>query len=302
MKKVLLFFICLILPFSVKAAAYTYPRTDEDLRVSKDIQIDYQIIDEIKRTPSVNAEDKIYDFADLLTDDEEKKLAELFNNFIDIYRMDLALVTINENPYSVLPDYYSNQDYYTMRFADDFYDYNDFGIGDTYDGLDIVVDMSNRYIWISGTGRAKEIFTDSVLNGILDYSYKYFKGGDYYGGIYDTVFLLSEEFDIPLEEQLGINYVSSRDRAKYYSYLAITLVSAIISTVIFAAVNISRCKQAKLATTANNYLHVNGINVINDIMINKHVTSHHISSSSGGGGGGHIGGSGISHSGGGHHF
>ena len=55
-------------------------------------------------------------------------------------------------------------------------------------------------------------------------------------------------------------------------------------------------------TTANNYLHVNGINVINDIMINKHVTSRHISSSSGGGGGGHIGGSGISHSGGGHHF
>ncbi len=302
MKKVLLFFICLILPFSVYASGYTYPRTDEDLRVNKNIQIDYQIIDEIKRTPSVNADEKIYDFADLLTDEEDKKLAELFNNFIDIYRMDLALVTINENPYSILPNYYTNQDYYTMRFADDFYDYNDFGIGDTYDGLVIVVDMSNRFIWISGTGRGKEIFTDSKINGILDYSYKYFKGGDYYGGIYDTVFLLSEEFDISLEEQLGINYVSSRDKAKYYSYLAITLVLSIISTVIFTSINISRCKQAKIASSANNYLHVNGINVINDIMINKRVTSHVISSSSGSGGGGHIGGSGISHSGGGHHF
>jgi len=46
-------------------------------------------------------------------------------------------------------------------FADDFYDYNGYGIGTRKSGLLMLVNMQNREIWISTCGDAIDIFTDN---------------------------------------------------------------------------------------------------------------------------------------------
>ena len=84
-------------------------------------------------TPTVDASEKVYDFAELRSDSEEKSIYNEITGLIDEYNLDAAVVTINYNNKSSAKSY-----------AEDFYDYNDFGVGSTKDGLIFLIDMDNR--------------------------------------------------------------------------------------------------------------------------------------------------------------
>ena len=83
--------------------------------------------------------------------------------------MDMAIVTINNNNKNS-----------AMVYADDFYDYNNFGINSTNDGLLFLIDMDTREIWISTTGKAILYYDDYRINNILDTTFSYIVNGDYY--------------------------------------------------------------------------------------------------------------------------
>ncbi|SMP43085.1 TPM domain-containing protein [Anoxynatronum buryatiense] len=53
-------------------------------------------------------------------------------------------------------------------FADDYYDYNGYGIGPEASGLLMLVNMAEREVWISTTGEAIDIFTDQRIDAITD--------------------------------------------------------------------------------------------------------------------------------------
>lgn len=305
-KYILIILTCLLIPSTVFASTDTYTRTYDDLRVNKSgISVSNSNIGIIMNTPSVNASEKIYDYADLLTDSEEEQLFELINQFITAYSTDFALVTIRENPYSKTEDDYSlYQDSYSMKFADDFYDYNDFGIGSDYTGVLFLIDMSNRYIWISSTGGAEQYFYYESVYDLLDYSYTYFTAGDYYKGIVESIYLMSGEYAHDLNYYTDGNYVTIKEKNAQSAGIITILVISTIATIIFVSVNMSKCKMAKIAKNAADYQRVIGVNIVNDILVNTSHTSHKISSDSGGysGGGGHFSSSGSHHSGGGHHF
>ena len=72
MKKIVLSLIIFLLPIVSFASTNTYPRTEDDLRINSWITVTEENKDNILNTPSVNEEEKIYDFADLYTDEEEK--------------------------------------------------------------------------------------------------------------------------------------------------------------------------------------------------------------------------------------
>ena len=86
-------------------------------------------------TPVVDETKKIYDYANLITDEEEIELYNKVQEFINKYNMDMVIVTINSNPKSS-----------SMEYADDFYDYNNFGKGTNKSGLLFLIDMQNRKI------------------------------------------------------------------------------------------------------------------------------------------------------------
>ena len=78
---------------------------------------------------------KIYDYGNLLTDTEETYLKGLVNNYISKYNYDMVIVTKSN---------YSATDTAMMNYADDFYDYNNFGIGNTKDGILLFLNVDRQ--------------------------------------------------------------------------------------------------------------------------------------------------------------
>lgn len=161
--------ICLIIS-NVLASTTTYTRTKDNLQVASDIEVTNSNMNLILKTPKVNEEEKIYDFAELLTEEEEQILYDEITEYISKTNMDMAVVTINDNNKTS-----------AMNYADDFYHYNYFGKGNTHDGLLFLIDMDNREMWISTNGEAIIMYDDDRLDRILDKTYDKISQKDYNG-------------------------------------------------------------------------------------------------------------------------
>ncbi len=295
MKKIILSLIIFLLPIVSYASTNTYPRTEDDLRINSWITVTDDNKDNILNTPSVNEEEKIYDFADLYTDEEEKNLYSAVFDYSQRRNLDLVIVTINDNFET------------TEEYADDFYDYNNFGYGSDRDGLLFLVDMDNRYVYLSGTGAAMTLYPDYECNMITEEIYTYFSDQRYYDGTSQMIKTLDTYYEISYNN--GDEYKYDKSEVNYLYVFIFAAVCTIIGIIIL----IKRNDLVKVATTSEEYLDKNskGVHKIKDIVVGHTVTKHRIehtsSSSSGGGGfsgggGGHISSSGSSHSGGGHKF
>ncbi|WP_434778735.1 TPM domain-containing protein [Neisseria sp. Ec49-e6-T10] len=107
-----------------------------------------------------NKDIKIYDYAQLFTQTEKNNLSQIAQDIAKNERIDIAVVTTNK------PNGKTSRDY-----ADDFYDAYQFGYGEDRSGLIMLINMKEREIWISTTGKAIDIFTDQKINLILDSIY-----------------------------------------------------------------------------------------------------------------------------------
>lgn len=116
--------------------------------------------------------DFVVDQADLFTDADEAVLQAQAASLGAEYAMDVVIVTTS-----------NAEGKSSMAYADDFFDYNGYGVGENYDGLLMLIDMDNRQVWISTSGKAIEIFTDARIEGILDdiFAGDKMAAGDYFG-------------------------------------------------------------------------------------------------------------------------
>lgn len=121
---------------------------------------------------SVNASPvRVVDNADLLQQDEANELISLIDTVSQKHNVDVVLVTVNSTNGKTLE-----------AFADDFYDYNGYGMGSERSGILMLVDMDSRTIWFSTRGYCTYAFTDygiyqledTVIDEIIDKGY--FKG------------------------------------------------------------------------------------------------------------------------------
>jgi hypothetical protein len=90
--KILFLFIFLLISTNVYAVE-TIPRTEENLGVSKHWNITSSNKDNILRTPKVNVSEKIYDFAGVISDEQELELRTQINNYIETSNMDMVVIT-----------------------------------------------------------------------------------------------------------------------------------------------------------------------------------------------------------------
>jgi uncharacterized protein len=67
----------------------------------------------------------------------------------------------------------------SMVYADDYYDYNGFGVDSQNSGLLLLINMADREVWISTTGRAIDYFTDSRIEEMIGNITRHLKNGDY---------------------------------------------------------------------------------------------------------------------------
>lgn len=263
----LLLIDCMIVNAEVK----TYERTEDNLGIWNSINVTEDNKQNILNTPKVDEDEKVYDFADLFTLDEKKELYDSIQTYIKKFNMDMVIVTINENNKSS-----------SMEYADDFYDYNYFGINDSKDGILFLIDMDTRHIYITTTGKAIKKYNDSRIDDMLDKAYNFMISEDYFEAA-----------------QAFIDEASTTDFTAWILMGVFSFVVATIPTVFFIFKN----RMVRKATEANRYMEENSLKITSarDVFITTHTVRHAIQTSSSSSST-HSSSSGSSHGGGGRSF
>lgn len=297
MKKVifsLIFSLSILMNSIVYGSVKTYERTVDNLGISDDIEQTRTVINAALKTPKVDASEKIYDFADLLDEVEEEMLYDDVMDFILEHNMDMAIVTIDDN-----------NKYAAMKYADDFYDYNDFGIGSDHTGVLFLIDMDTREMWISTTGDAIFMYTDARIDNILDECYYYISDEDYY----ETADAFISEANryankgVPSGVEVDID-----SGIEFFQVIGVGAFFCFIFSLIFVFINKAKHTTIHKATEAGHYLVKNSFVVTDskDVFVSTHTNKIYDPPSSSSSGGGrsstHRSSSGRSHGGGGRRF
>ena len=292
MKKLyILITLLLFLPLNIYASTKTYERTeDNNYGVNKKWEINSSNINNVLNSKKVDSSEKIYDFADILTDDEEKKLYEKIMNFIYKYKTDFVILT-DDIPYTYDK---VNEDY-----AVDFYDYNDFGIDfDKYSGIILFRNNyeEDRYYDMYLFGDSQLYFDQYRKDESLDGIYYYLSNKIYLNGFSKFIDYCDKYYSNGIPNDLKAYYVDdygylhfdSNYKEPYKAPIIGILIIDIIVTLIVMLVLISKNRMVKTKLNIIEYFDKKSLNFTkNDVkFVRSYVTSHtHESSSSGGGGG-----------------
>ena len=226
--------------------------------------------------------ERVYDYADVLTDEEEDDLRTLIGTVENEIGADLVIVTINE---SVLEKYgYDYNTDYAWEFciesyADDFYDNNNYGYNKIHGDGALLLDNwyegelgSEKGTTFSTCGRLVDAYTDYMVDEVLDDVYDWVES-DPYRAYKSFVENVREDM---LYEIQGVSI-------PVFAVLAVSVVVAGI----YIAVHL-KVKEGKKTTVPSTYVSEGSIHfhVRTDDLINRYVTSRVIQTSSSGSGGG----------------
>lgn len=276
----------ILLPTTVNAEVTTYNREElKNYGVNKKWNINTNNKDNILKTYAVDSNQKIYDFSNVLTDEEEQKLTERMHNFTEKYKIDIVILTDN---------YQYTEDSQNTTFATDFYDYNDFGINyEKYDGVMLFRNTyeQNSYFDAYSFGNAQLYFYDTRLSNTLDYIYDDIHNEAYYSGFNKFIDKMEEYYN---EGKLTDYYVDEsgflqkQKTASYYlKMIGLSMIIALVITGIIIYTLIKKNKMVLKATKATVYMNKEKSKITNvqDNFITSNTTSYVISSDTSSGGG-----------------
>lgn len=230
----------------------------------------------------------VVDEANLLTPQQEEDLAVYAESIINEYGMDVAIVVVS-----------SLDGKSAQAYADDYFDYNGYGIGDDDSGVLFLLAIDDREYAISTYGKAIDALSDRDIDELLDCVYNEFVSGNYYLGLRTYLDNLENEF---------YDYAQSGKPGKP-NYASIGIISLAVGAgaggIGLAAMR-SGMKTAKPQVGARSYLTENSFTlpVNQDTFLYTRTSRTPIPSSSSGGGRGstHTSSSGRSHGGGSRRF
>ena len=257
----------------------------------------------------------IVDKAGVLTSEQVDDLTQTASDLRNLYEMDVVIVVVTDL------DGQSAQDY-----ADDYYDYNGYGVGDDYSGVLLLIATESRDWWISTCGEAIYVLTDYGIESIFSDFSGYLSVNDYYHAFETYLDCLPEYFDAyysgnPIDGYSG-NYSGpgsytpgDADDTVYYeddSFGIFEILFSLVAGCVVAGIAVlimSAQMNTKLPqNSARNYLNQSSYQLHghSDMFLYSNVTKvrRESSSSSSGGGGSstHRSSSGRSHGGGGGKF
>lgn len=122
----------------------------------------------VETIPDHRLQPRLVDNADLLTETEENELLAKLDEISERQQCDVAVVTV-----------LSTEGKTPMDFADDFYDYNGYGMGENADGILLLISMEDRDWWMSTSGFGITAFTDAGLNYISEKFLTSLSNGEY---------------------------------------------------------------------------------------------------------------------------
>lgn len=234
---------------------------------------------------------RLVDDADLLSDTEEAQLLSLLDEISQRQNCDVAIVTVD-----------SLDGKSATEYADDFYDYNGYGMGDRDDGILLLVSMEYRDWAISTYGFGITAFTDSGQSYITSQFLPDLSDGNYYNA-FEKFASLCDSFIT--QARNGSPYDYGRHPKEPVNPLWIPgalLIGAVVAFIVLLIMK-SGHKSVRTQRAAAEYICRDSFHVTesNDIYLYEHTTRAAIPqathSSSGGGSSTHSSSSGRSHGG-----
>lgn len=249
-----------------------------------------------QRANTESPAERVFDYADKLTEEEEDALRAQIAETEDRIGYDIVIVTLNETLEEYVKEYEPiigpvEPYQYTMVYADNFYDENKFGYNAPYGDGVLLVDNWYRekdgkiHSWLTTTGRAIDEYSQEAIDSTLSLALETVDEDPY--GAYSKF----------------VSYVGIDLGETYLIPGFISLPAALIIGLVFFLVHRGG-KRGKKTITSTTYVESGRpkIREQQDIYLTKTVTKRKIERSSGssGGGGSHTSAGGRSHGGGGH--
>ena len=230
---------------------------------------------------------RMEDYADLLSSYEEENLRNMLDEVSEELQFDIVIVTTNS------PGGKSSQDY-----ADDFYDYNGYGMGDNFDGALLLINMEYREWHVSTTGYGMTAITNSEVQDIGDEIVEYLSYGDYSEAFEEFIRLTQKEVKRERDSEV-------LDFGEILIRIAISIVIGMGLAFIPVTVMKKKLNNVAMKNEASDYMKRNQIRMTEqrDMFLYSTMSRRRKpQESSSRSGGGHIGSSGRSHGGGGGRF
>lgn len=235
---------------NVFASTKVYTRTDGNYLVPADIIVTESNKQAILGTPAINASEKIYDFADLLTETEEDTLYKQIKHFTDSTSIDYVIVTISKNNKAGSKEY-----------ARDFYNYNDFAA----DGIILLIDRANKGIYMTTNGRAVELFPDSRMEPILKNVFLLTKEKKFYEACKSFTTSISEFVQIGSANDNEVVKVGEDGSVKVSKSLHLLEVSifALVGTIVIIGILLIISRNGKKKESSRDSLNKDTMKIIN---------------------------------------
>lgn len=270
------------------------------------------------------AENLLVDEADLLTESEENEIETLLTEISERNECAVAILTTDDLDGKT-----------AQEFADDYYDYNGYGYGDTADGLLLVVSMAERDWYITTTGFAIDAVCDYDIDAIGEEFVPYLSRGDYdeafkvyakkcdelisYAKLYGTNDdYYSDEnayYDdaYVFDEGADYYYADFDEGFDFFGTLGVCLIIGFALSIVTVTYMKSKLKTVRMSAAASDYVKRGSLNITHssEHFLYKTVSKtpkprddDHMNHNHGGGGfsSTHVGSSGVSHGGGGGKF
>ena len=242
---------------------------------------------------------RLNDSAEVLTEDENSKLEASLEELSVRQNFDVVIVTI---------DSLESVDYTGMEeYADDLYDYGQFGYGENRDGVLLLVSTGDRKWHISTCGYGITAFTDAGIQYLGEQMTPDMSDGDY-AAAFRTFIRWTDAYVTAARE--GHPYdVDNMPREPFsIVYLGVALVIGLVTALIVTGIMKSQLKSVAPQRDATNYVRQGSMKLTNqrDLFLyhEVHRTERPKESSSGDSGGSstHTSSSGSTHGGGGGSF
>lgn len=170
----------------------------------------------------------VKDSLNYLSSDQVTEIQRLIEKTVAAYNLDVVVVITDDT-----------QGKSSQNYADDYYDSLGYGVGTDRSGLLMLINMKEREVWISTTGRAIDIFTDSRIAQMVDSITGFLSGKNYYGAstefvnqvaYYATQGVPAGQYRNPIEPSTYMDRVI-RQMKSIWVYV-IPLAIAILATII----------------------------------------------------------------------
>ncbi len=192
---------------------------------------------------------RVVDDADILSETEESELRQKLDSLSEALGTDIVVVTVS-----------SIGDKDVKLYADDYYDDNGYGLGESYSGILLLVSLESREYAISTYGDAMDIFGESDLDS-LEYAFVgLLSDGEYYEA-FDT-FANECEHIIKYDKRLSPIWI----------FISLLVGGAVGGIVVWNMV--SKHKNVKMQRSAESYMlrHTFRLDRSRDVFLYSHVT------------------------------